>query len=110
MASQQQSTQKEEKQPQQQEKIKQGIQKLTLSTPVDELEVLCELLVDVDDLKENGFGLTKTIRTQGWEGYFECLKGPIYTELGKQFCIFATTMNLQVTSYVLGHKITNSET
>ena len=42
-------------------------------------------MVDVDNLKQNGYDLTKDIRTQGWEGYFERLKGPVYTELVKQF-------------------------
>ena len=42
-------------------------------------------MVDVENLKENGYDLTEGIRTQGWEGYFERLKGPVYTELVKQF-------------------------
>lgn len=65
--------------------------------------------MDVDNLKENGYDLTEAIRTQGWEGYFECLKGLVYTELVNQFWILATAKNLQVISYVLGHKITISE-
>lgn len=63
-------------------------------------------MVDVDVLIENGYDSTEAIRTQGWESYIERLKGPVYTELVRQFWIFASTTNLQVTSYVLGHKVT----
>lgn len=52
---------------------------------MDKLKVLCELLFDFDNLKENGYDLTGTVRTQGWEGYFERLKRPVYSELVKQF-------------------------
>lgn len=44
-----------------------------------------------------------------WEGYFERLKGPVYDNLFKQFLIFPEALSLQVTSYVLGHKISTSE-
>lgn len=48
--------------------------------PVNQLEVLWELMVDVDNLKENENNLTEGIRTQGWEGYFGRLKWPVYEE------------------------------
>lgn len=63
MASQIQSTQQDQQQPQQQEKIREGNQELTLSTPIEELEVPCELMVGVDNLKENWYDLTEAIRT-----------------------------------------------
>ncbi|KAI5420797.1 hypothetical protein KIW84_044575 [Lathyrus oleraceus] len=74
----QQPTQLEKQQAQQQEQIREGIRELTLSTPVIQLEVLCELLVDFENLKVNGFDLTKGVRTQGWKGYFGRFKGPVY--------------------------------
>ena len=36
----------------------------TLLTPVKNLEVLSELIIDFNGLKENGFDLTKEIRAQ----------------------------------------------
>ena len=38
----------------------------TLLTPVKNLEVLSELIVDFNSLKENVFDLTEEIRAQGW--------------------------------------------
>lgn len=66
-------------------------------------------MVEFDNLESNGYDLLGTVRTQGWEGYFELLKGPVYDELVKQLWIFSNAMNLQVTSYVLGHKISINE-
>lgn len=56
MASSQKSAQQtqEQLQPQQQEQVLEGLQELTLSTPVDKLDVLCEFLVDFDNLTKNG--------------------------------------------------------
>lgn len=39
----------------------------TMFTPVDDLEVLCEMLVDFRSLTENGFDFYNVIRFQGWE-------------------------------------------
>lgn len=85
--------------------MKEEIQELALSTLVTQLEVLYELHVDFENLKVSGFDLTEGIKTQGWEGYFHHFKGPVYTESVKQFWTFATTISLQITSFVLGHKI-----
>ena len=41
-----------------------------LATPFDKLEVLCESLVDFDNMKRNGIDLTEELRMQGWETYF----------------------------------------
>lgn len=65
--------------------------------------------MDFDNLKANGFYLTYGIKTQNWEWFFDRLKGPVYHESVKQLWIFASTTNLQITSFVLGHKITISE-
>ena len=37
----------------------------TLLTPVDNLEVICELIIDFESLKENGFDLYEDVTTQG---------------------------------------------
>ena len=36
-----------------------------LATPFDKLEVLCESLVDFDNMKRNGVDLTEELRKQG---------------------------------------------
>lgn len=51
---------------------------VTLSTPVDNLEVLCELLVEFDNMKDNGVNLLTVVIFQGWESLFNCLQGPIF--------------------------------
>lgn len=88
--------------------MKEGIQELTLSTPFTQLEILCELLVDFKNIKVNGFDLIDWVKTQNWEGFFDRLKH-VYLELVKQLCIFASIINLQITLFVLGHKITISK-
>lgn len=60
-----------------------GILKISLSTQVDELESLYETIVDFDNLKQNGFDLSDDVVTQGWEVYFNSLKGPVYPTLVK---------------------------
>ena len=56
-----------------------------LATPFDKLEVLCETLVDFENMKRNGVDLTKELKMQGWENYFQRLYGPVYTNLVKEF-------------------------
>ena len=58
---------------------------INLSTPFEKLKVLCEMLVDFENLKKNGMDLTQEMENQGWENYFKCLYGPIYTFLVKEF-------------------------
>ena len=77
----------------------------TLLTPVDNLEVLCELIIDFESLKENGFDLYEDIMAQGWNIYFDSLLGPTFPILIKEFWIHSTSSNHQVTSYVMGKKI-----
>lgn len=43
---------------------------INLATPFDKLEVLCESLVDFENMKRNEIDLTEEIRKQGWENYF----------------------------------------
>lgn len=56
-----------QQQHQQQEQDKEGIRELTLHTLVDKLKVLCDLLVESDNLKANGYDLTGVVKTQEWE-------------------------------------------
>ena len=82
---------------------------ITLITPVKNLEVLSELIVDFNSLKENGFDLSEDIKAQGWEKYFDRLVGPTFPILVKEFWIHASSSNHQVTSYVMGKKIVITE-
>ena len=50
----------------------------TLLTPIDTLEVLCELIVDFESMKENGHDLTPDVEFQGWTKYFDRLIGPVF--------------------------------
>ena len=56
-----------------------------LATPFEKLEVLCESLVDFENMKKNGVDLTEELRMQGWETYFQCLYGHVSTNLVKEF-------------------------
>lgn len=40
--------------------------KLTLTTLADKLEFLCELLVEFENMKDNGFDLLTDVQFQGW--------------------------------------------
>ncbi|XP_050893102.1 eukaryotic translation initiation factor 4 gamma-like [Lathyrus oleraceus] len=51
----------------------------------EKLEVLCELLVDFNNLKRNTIDLTEELEKQGWGNYFKRLHGPVYTFLVKEF-------------------------
>ena len=55
----------------------------SLLTPIDNLEVLSELIVDFESLQENGFNLSKDVNAQGWNKYFDRLLGPTFLILVK---------------------------
>lgn len=44
-----------------------------LATPFEKIEVLCESLVDFENMKQNGVDLTEDFKMQGWETYFQRL-------------------------------------
>ena len=50
----------------------------TLLAPFYSLEVLCELIVDFESMKENGYDLTPDVEFQGWKKYFDRLIGPVF--------------------------------
>ena len=81
----------------------------SLLTPIKNLEVLSELLVDFNSLQENGFNLSEEVKAQGWEKYFDRLVGPTFPILVKEFWIHASSSNHQVTSYIMGKKIVITE-
>lgn len=82
---------------------------INLATQFDKLEVLCESLVDFENMKRNGINLTEELRKQGWEKYFQRLYGPIYTYLVKELWRFANSDDHYIVSYVLGVKIIITE-
>ena len=55
----------------------------TLLTPIDSLEVLCDLIVDFISMKENGYDLIPNVKFQGWTKYFDRLIGPVFPKLVK---------------------------
>lgn len=86
-----------------------GIHELTFHSPVNELTVLCETIVDFKNLKENSFDFTKTLDVQGWKTFFERLTGSVYPVLVKQFLAHATAEKETITSYVMNRKIVITE-
>lgn len=50
--------------------MKEGNQEITFSNPLTQLEVLCELLVDFDNLKANGFDLIDEVKLKTRKGSF----------------------------------------
>lgn len=44
-----------------------------------------------ENLKDNGFDFFETMAFQGWNSFFERLKGLVYPMLVKQFWVYATT-------------------
>lgn len=61
--------------------VMEGIPELTLNIPVDELMVLCETIVDLKNMKNNGFGFYETLEFQGWKGFFKRLTHLVYPML-----------------------------
>ncbi|KAI5415061.1 hypothetical protein KIW84_040499 [Lathyrus oleraceus] len=58
--------------------VMEGIPDLTLNTHFNELMVLCETIVDFENLKDNGFNFSETLKLQGWKSFFERNKGPAH--------------------------------
>ena len=57
----------------------------TTLIPVDSLEVLSELMVDFENLRDNGFDLIPAVEFQGWGNFFDRLVGPVFPYLAKEF-------------------------
>ncbi|KAI5399197.1 hypothetical protein KIW84_064542 [Lathyrus oleraceus] len=80
-----------------------------LATPFEKMEMLCETLVDFDNMKRNGIDLTDELKKQGWENYFQRLYGPVYPNLVKEFERFSDSGDHYIVSYILGVKIVTTE-
>lgn len=81
----------------------------TMFTPVDDLEVLCEMLVDFKSLADNGFDFYNVVLFQGWEKYFDRLVGPVFPTLVKEFWIHASAYPKVIISSVMGKKLMITE-
>lgn len=89
--------------------IMEGMPELTLHTPVNELTMLCETIVDFKNLKENGFDFSETMELQGWKTFFERLTGHVSPVLVKQLWVHATAEKETFTSYFMNRKIVRTE-
>lgn len=76
-----------------------------MNISTERLKVLGELLVDFNNLKDNGIDVLPTIRFQGWENFFNRFQGPVYFNMVKYFWIHAKSYSFQVISFVFGKKI-----
>ena len=76
---------------------------------VDSLEVLSELMVDFENLRENGFDLFPAVKFQGWERFFDRLIGPVFPYLVKEFWIHAIATPKVILSFVMGKEISITE-
>ncbi|KAI5409756.1 hypothetical protein KIW84_055275 [Lathyrus oleraceus] len=74
---------------------------INLATPFKGLEVLCESLVDFNNMKRNGVDLIEELRQQGWENYFQRLYGPVYPNFIKEFWRFTDADDHFIVSYVI---------
>ena len=81
----------------------------TTLIPVESLEVLSELMVDFENLRENGFDLFPAVKFQGWESFFDRLIGPVFPHLVKKFWIHAIATPKVILSFVMGKEISITE-
>ncbi|XP_058744262.1 uncharacterized protein LOC131616833 [Vicia villosa] len=81
----------------------------TCSIPHDELEVLCETMVDFEKLLEHDFKTKAAMLVQGWSNYFERLVGPVYPLLVMDFWTHAIVTPTAIISFVLGHEVVVTE-
>ncbi|MEX5523362.1 hypothetical protein, partial [Bacillus cereus] len=75
----------------------------------DELQALAEWRFDLDNIAANGFDLRPEVKAQGWEEYFNRLRGPVYIKLVKEFWKHADCDDNQVVSYIAGRRIIVTE-
>src|SRR3954469_8617879 len=79
------------------------------STLKDDLNVLCELMVDFDNLEANQFHLKEDIIFQGWTSLFAEFVGPVYPDLVKEFWIHAVVAPNAILSFVHGKSVVVTE-
>lgn len=81
----------------------------TLFIPNVDLDVICESIINFDNLYLNGLVLFEDITKQKWESFFSTLKGPVYLALVKYFWLHASATNYVISSFVLSKSITFTE-
>ncbi|XP_058760657.1 uncharacterized protein LOC131634008 [Vicia villosa] len=73
------------------------------------LEVICELMVDFENLEKHDIHLTKNMVFQGWGDLFYGLCGPVYPDLVKELWVYATVMPKAILSIVHGELFSITE-
>ncbi|XP_058782227.1 uncharacterized protein LOC131656544 [Vicia villosa] len=81
----------------------------TCSIPLNELEVICEMMVDFDNLEAHDIHLKEAMTFHGWQAFFYGLCGPVYPDLVKEFWVHATLMPKANLSIVHGERISITE-
>src|SRR3954466_3693192 len=79
------------------------------SIPKNELEVLCELMVDFDNIEEHQFHLKEDMMFQGWTSLFTEFCGPVYPDLVKEFWVHAVVAPKSILSFVHGKFVVVTE-
>src|SRR4051812_17385095 len=69
---------------------------------MEDLEVICELMVDFDNLEEHEFHVKDNMVFQGWSSFFHEYCGPVYPDLVKEFWVYASIIPKAVVSFVHG--------
>ncbi|XP_058760452.1 uncharacterized protein LOC131633784 [Vicia villosa] len=82
---------------------------MTCLIPYEDLEVICESMVDFENLQAHDFNIKTDMLVQGWANYFGRLIGPVYPLLVKEFWTHATITPTTIISFVLGQEIVISE-
>ena len=77
--------------------------------PFDDLEVICEMMIDLENLRDNGFDLFPAVEFQGWTQFFDRLMGPVFPPLVKEFWIHVVTTLKGILSFVMGKEISITE-
>ncbi|XP_058733381.1 uncharacterized protein LOC131604990 [Vicia villosa] len=81
----------------------------TCLIPMDDLEVICEMMVDFDNLEAHDIHLKDDMISQGWQAFFYGLCGPVYLDLVKEFWVHATVMPKAILSIVHGELFSITE-
>ncbi|XP_058726435.1 uncharacterized protein LOC131597780 [Vicia villosa] len=102
------SSQQQHQQEQVQEQ--QLVPQKTYLIPLHQLEVICELMVDFDNLEKHDVHLTENMVFQGWGPLFYDLCGPVYPDLVKELWVHETVMPKEILSIVHGELFSITET
>ncbi|XP_058751358.1 uncharacterized protein LOC131624436 [Vicia villosa] len=100
------SSSQQQNQDQQQQQL---VAQKTYSIPLNELEVICEMMVDFDNLEAHDTHLKEAMIFQRWQAFFYGLCGPIYPDLVKEFWVHATVMPKAILSIVHGELFSTTE-